>query len=278
MCKRTLDRSHDRVFCVETAYTDRHQGPLHVVPHMRSTPCPAIHMPPAPFFTVFTPTFNRADTISRTYESLVAQTTKDFQWLVVDDGSEDGTESLIRSWIKNAPFPIIYTWQPNRGKHAATNRGVAMAEGTLFVSIDSDDELTPDALALIRNEWERLSPQELRSLSGLAALCVGNDGRLVGDKFPASPMDCSLFEMRYVHKSHGERLRAYRVDVLKNFPYPEPDGAIYIPESYTWMDIDKTYSVRHINAVCRVYWTNWGGSRQISHSFNRRRGFLGHVL
>lgn len=59
-------------------------------------------------FTVFTPTFNRAASIHRVYESLKSQTFRDFEWLIVDDGSEDDTADLVRKWIKEADFPIEY--------------------------------------------------------------------------------------------------------------------------------------------------------------------------
>ena len=69
-----------------------------------------------PLFTVFTPTFNRADTISRVYDSLTLQTFRDFEWLIVDDGSQDGTRALVENWQKNSTFPIHYFWQPNGHK------------------------------------------------------------------------------------------------------------------------------------------------------------------
>src|SRR5690242_19362698 len=103
-----------------------------------------------PLFTVFTPTYNRAHTIERVYRSLCTQNCRDFEWLVVDDGSTDGTEALIRQWQHEAEFPIRYFWQPNAGKHVAMNRGVAEASGSLFLTLDSDDACVPWALERLR--------------------------------------------------------------------------------------------------------------------------------
>lgn len=91
-----------------------------------------------PTFTVFTPTYNRAHTLLRVFSSLQAQTFQDFEWLIVDDGSTDGTEELIKHWGSESHFPVRYFKQENRGKHVAFNRGVREATGQFFLPLDSD--------------------------------------------------------------------------------------------------------------------------------------------
>jgi glycosyltransferase involved in cell wall biosynthesis len=86
-----------------------------------------------PLFTVFTPTYNRAHTIHRVYDSLCAQTLRDFEWLVIDDGSTDNTAELVAKWAEVAKFPIRYFKQKNLGKHFAHNR--ALVEATGYFSI-----------------------------------------------------------------------------------------------------------------------------------------------
>ena len=97
--------------------------------------------------TVFTPTYNRAYIIENLYRSLQRQTVKDFEWLVIDDGSTDNTQELFDKWIseENA-FPIRYYKQRNGGKCRAINRALDLAQGELFFTVDSDDYLTKDAL------------------------------------------------------------------------------------------------------------------------------------
>ena len=68
--------------------------------------------------TVFTPTYNRAYALPHLYETLQEQTFRDFEWLIVDDGSSDNTEELIQSWINDARLPIRYIKTPNGGKHS----------------------------------------------------------------------------------------------------------------------------------------------------------------
>src|SRR5260370_42664596 len=85
-----------------------------------------------PFFTVFTPTYNRAHTLHRVYDSLRAQTLRDFEWLVVDDGSTDDTPGLITQWTKATDFPIRYFKQGRSGKHFAHNLAVREARGKMF--------------------------------------------------------------------------------------------------------------------------------------------------
>ena len=90
--------------------------------------------------TVFTPTYNRAYIIENLYRSLQRQTCMEFEWLVVDDGSSDGTEALFEKWVKEEnPFPIRYHKKENGGKCRAINRGLEMADGELFFTVDSDD-------------------------------------------------------------------------------------------------------------------------------------------
>ena len=138
-------------------------------------------------FTVFTPTYNRARTIERVYRSLAAQAFRGFEWVVVDDGSTDGTRELVEAWKAEASFPIRYEWQENRGKHIASNKGIALARGELFITADSDDEFPPTALETFKRVWESIPEAERPGFAGAAGLCVDQRGRLVGDRFPRSP-------------------------------------------------------------------------------------------
>src|SRR4029434_11350090 len=107
----------------------------------------------APRFTVFTPTYNRAQTIHRVYDSLRAQTLRDFEWLVVDDGSTDATSDLIANWARTASFLIRYVKQEHSGKHIPHNLALREAQGQLFVPLDSDDGCVSHALARPGDHW-----------------------------------------------------------------------------------------------------------------------------
>lgn len=96
--------------------------------------------------TIFTPTYNRAHLLPNLYQSLLNQKRVDFEWLIVDDGSTDGTEELVNQWIEEAVLTIRYFRKENSGKHTAINKGVQLAKGELFLIVDSDDVLAENAL------------------------------------------------------------------------------------------------------------------------------------
>ena len=103
--------------------------------------------------TVFTPTYNRGYIIDNLFQSLKRQSYTDFEWIVIDDGSDDDTENMFQKFqsVDNG-FPIIYKKVNNGGKHRAINTGLNLAKGELFFIVDSDDYLTDSALERIVNE------------------------------------------------------------------------------------------------------------------------------
>ena len=103
--------------------------------------------------TVFTPTFNRAHTLPRLYDSLCRQTCDDFEWLVIDDGSTDETEKLVRDWTDEGILSIRYIYQENGGLYTGYNTAYANIESELNVCIDSDDAMPPDAVGSILQMW-----------------------------------------------------------------------------------------------------------------------------
>ena len=204
-------------------------------------------------FTVFTPTLNRAHTLDRVYTSLTAQTFRDFEWLIVDDGSTDGTRALVEQWKRQASFPIRYFWQETRGKHVALNVGVREARGELFLPLDSDDACVPNALERFREHWDSIAPERLSRFSGVTALCVDQHGHLVGSRFPSPVVDSNSLEIHYRYHVRGEKWGFVRTDVLRDFPFPDP-GAFYVPESVVWTKIARRYVTRFVNDVLRIYY------------------------
>jgi glycosyltransferase involved in cell wall biosynthesis len=206
-------------------------------------------------FTVFTATFNRAHTLHRVHDSLVAQTYRNLEWVVVDDGSSDNTRQLVNDWQQAADFPIHYEFQENAGKHIAFNRGVRAAQGKLFVSIDSDDACVPTALERLKYHWDELG-QRQASFVGVTSLCQDQQGRLVGTRFPRDPTDSNELEMRYGYRVKGEKWAFHRTDVLRQFPFPESERKTYLPECVVWNRIARRYQTRYINEMLRVYWVD----------------------
>lgn len=209
-----------------------------------------------PLFTVFTPTFNRAHTLHRVFDSLQAQTCSDFEWLVIDDGSTDNTAELMARYQAEARFPLRYLREPHRGAHHVHNLALREARGELSIKLDSDDGCAPEALARLKHHWESIPAARRGSFSGVTGLCRDQNGELVGSRFPSDPLDCSAAELEYRHKVRGEKWGFLRLDVLRQFPYPEDAPGNFIPESYIWCQVSKRYVTRHINEELRVYWTD----------------------
>ena len=210
---------------------------------------------PDPYtFTVFTPTYNRAHTLHRVYESLIAQTFRHFEWVIVDDGSTDNTRELVAKWQQTATFPIRYEWQENTGKAGAWNHGVRLANGELFLTLDSDDACVPNALERLKYHWDSIPGQQRDQFSAVTALCINQHGKLVGDRFPEDVFDSTSFEMKTVHNVFGEKWGFQRTEVMGQFNFPEIPNEKYISPSIVWNRISLHYKTRYINEALRIYY------------------------
>ncbi|MBW4512540.1 MAG: glycosyltransferase family 2 protein [Scytonematopsis contorta HA4267-MV1] len=204
-------------------------------------------------FTVFTATYNRAHTLHRVYNSLMTQTFRDFEWLIVDDGSTDNTFDIVQNWKEEAPFPIRYFFQKNSGKHIAFNRGVKEAKGELFLNLDSDDACLANALERFKYYWNTIPANVKNQFSGATCLCQDENGEIFGDYFPSDVTDCNLLELRYKFHVQGEKWGFHRTDILQQFPFPEIPNQKFCPENLVWSKIAKVYKTRFINEALRVY-------------------------
>lgn len=207
--------------------------------------------------TVFTPTYNRAYIIEKLYNSLCKQNFIDFEWLVVDDGSIDETEKLIQNWIFEAKFPILYYKTENGGKHRAINYGLDKANGELFFTMDSDDELTPDALEKV-DKW-------FRSIEGENDICgiVANKGITVDFTpnyiFSSSFLDKTWIDT-YTYQENGrlalsgERAIILYTDFHKKYPFPEFQGEKFITEAVVYNRIAHDgFKLRFYNDIIWIY-------------------------
>ena len=207
-------------------------------------------------FTVFTPTYNRAHTLHRVYDSLCAQTLRDFEWLVIDDGSTDNTQQVVANWAKTADFPIRYFRQEHAGKHIAHNFAVREARGKFFLPLDSDDACVPQSLEKIQFHWNTIPPDERHSFFAVTGLCRDQYGNIIGDLFPSNPFDSNLREKQYVYRIRGEKWGGGLTDVIRRYPFPEIPDTQFAPEGIIWLDIAKTYQIRYVNEVLRIYYVN----------------------
>lgn len=223
-------------------------------------------------FTVFTPTYNRAHTITRVFESLKAQTFRNFEWIVIDDGSIDNTEVLVRSWQCEVDFPITYRYQANSGKHVAFNRAVQLARGELFLSIDSDDGFLPHSLESMLKWWQDIPAPQRTEFTGVVTLCQFEDGSICGKAFPASPLDTNSLDLRFKSRTRGETWGFHRTAILKAYPFPEDKNVRFIPENLIWDDIARKYKIRCINEPLRIFYQDSGN--QVTKASPRKKAIV----
>lgn len=204
-------------------------------------------------FTVLTPTYNRAHTLARVYESLRNQSFQDFEWIVIDDGSTDGTEAQIKQWQQEAAFPISYYWQENQHKKTAINHGVLKARGELLVILDSDDQLQFNALTDMARTWRDIPARDRAHYAAVTGLCKAPSGRIVGDMYPYDLFDASPLDLQYKFNIRGEKFGCLSTEVMRRFPFPEHIEG-FVPESLVWRVIARAgYKTRFVNQVYRVY-------------------------
>ena len=223
--------------------------------------------------TIFTPAYNRAHTIGRTYESLCRQTCKDFEWLVIDDGSTDNTRQLVEGWIAENRIPIRYIYQENQGMHGAHNTAYRNIQTELNTCIDSDDWMPDDAVEKIVSFWKEHGSEQYAGIVGLDAT---EDGKVIGAKFPD---DLSVTTLRGYYEERGgsgDKKLVYRTDVICNVPeYPLFDGERYVGLVYKYHLIDVQYPLLTSNDVYVIVdYQDDGSSRGMWRQYwNNPKGF-----
>ena len=204
-------------------------------------------------FTVFTPTYNRAHTLRNVYGSLLSQTYKNFEWLIVDDGSTDQTHELVQSFKSEKILNIRYFYQKNGGKHVAFNKGVLEAKGNLFLTLDSDDQCISTALERFYLNWIDIPEDRRKEFSGVTCLCKDELGRIVGGKLPKPTLEGLPHEVTEKYRLSGEKWGFHKTDILKIYPYPVFPKERYIAESLVWNRIGRIYKIKFINEPLRLY-------------------------
>ena len=152
--------------------------------------------------TVLTPTFNRASLLPRLYKSLCKQTYRDFEWLVIDDGSSDHTKEILDQFVEENKISIRYYYKTNGGKHTAINLGLDVAKGEIFFIADSDDVLLPDSLSIVNAKFTAIMND--KTFAGVCGLDVDFKGNIVGSGLPKSVIDSNSTEIRSTYHVKGD--------------------------------------------------------------------------
>lgn len=223
--------------------------------------------------TVFTPTYNRAYCLHRCYESMKRQTSQDFEWLIIDDGSSDGTGELVQGWIlENTKFPIRYIYKENGGMHTAYNTAYENISTELSMNIDSDDYLPDTAIEDILRFWDRNKRQ---NIGGIYALDQYENGEIIGVSFPDDLHEFKGWGYKTIfYESNGQKKRFINrgdkkfigvTDVIKQYPpIPVFENEKYHSLYYKQHLIERDYTILIMNKpVCVVEYMEDGSSNNM---------------
>ena len=200
--------------------------------------------------TIFTPTYNRAYTLVNLYQSLVRQDSNDFEWLIIDDGSTDNTEELIKVWIKAInQFKIRYYKTANGGKPIAINKALELVKKPYFLIVDSDDYLTDDTVKFLTEKIAEIN--ESKELVAIGIMRGESDEKTLGNPLFSDKefIDASNLE----RKKYGLNFdcnELYKVEILKKYPFKVWQGEKFSPEEIVFNEIALDgYKVRWYNKV-----------------------------
>lgn len=201
-----------------------------------------------PTLTVFTLTYNRAYCLDKCYESLLRQTSDDFEWLVVDDGSTDNTKELVDSWIAENKIPIRYIYKKNGGMHSGYNTAYDNIFTELAVSIDSDDYMTDNAVEKIVTFWRENGNDKY---AGIVGLDVTVDGEIIGKPLP-NKKSMKVYDYYNRMNGRGDKKMVYRPETIRPYKSPEFEGERLFPTCYKYFLVDLKYDMLIMNEPLSV--------------------------
>lgn len=228
------------------------------------------------FFTVFTPTYNRADLLHRVYDSLVSQCYKNFEWLIIDDGSTDDTDSVVEEFISKNILNIRYIKKKNEGKVAAINDALMLAKGFIFVTFDSDDWCDSDALQFFHDAWVGLSDADKVNYCGISALKRYTNGKIVGEDYSRMQKYGESYVDRHEKRIRGDKWEALLTDIHKKYKYDIEPGDRYMAPEYAWFSMGMKYKTVFIDrALSTIEYQSGGISmNNVKHRVNSARSAL----
>lgn len=227
--------------------------------------------------TVFTPTYNRANTLKRAFESLMRQSSKDFEWLIIDDGSTDNTKSIVSDFISKADFPIHYYWKENGGRHTAVNFSYQYLNTPYVVTLDSDDELLPDAIEKMINTWKSIPQEDYERFWCISGREENAEtGEMVGIPYPPNINQLHGRKQRKeILKYKGEKHCCRKVSIHIQYPFPIYSDTKFVTENTVWDVINRKYDQYCVNDIYGRYYTDSPDSldKGGTHKSTRHRTF-----
>ena len=201
-------------------------------------------------FTIFTPTFNRKELLEKLYKSLQKQTFKDFEWLIVDDGSADGTKEKVEEFLSEKKLDIKYYFKENGGKQRAYNFATDKANGELFICLDSDDEYVENGLETILKYWKKY--EKNNNIAGMGYLSTYPNREVIGSSFPEKEMISTQFDIYNKYRVKGDKGLMFRTEIIKKYKFPVFDDEKFIAEAVVYNRICEKYKMVYVNEKIEI--------------------------
>lgn len=224
--------------------------------------------------TVFTPTYNRKHLLPRLYASLQNQANKNFIWMIIDDGSTDGTEELVKTWQQENQLEIIYFYKENQGMHSAHNVAYEKITTPWNTCIDSDDRLADHAVESILDHLQDIENDD--DFYAVVGLDADQEGNLIGTPFPERLKKIRFNEIYVKYGLTGDKKIVYKTKVMQKVPpYPIYEGERLVPLDYKSLMADQFAYIKPVNAIwCLVEYQEDGSTRNMLKQYRRHpRGF-----
>ncbi len=212
--------------------------------------------------SVYTCVYNGEKTIHRVFNSLKNQTYRNIEHIIVNDGSTDNTAELVKQYMEKADYPVKYFEKENGGKHTAVNVAWDNAEGYFAVQLDADDELLPDAIEFLINEYSSIPDEIKDQFWCVHGRCIDQTERkMIGEPYPVGINDLPAEQALQTAESiKGDKLGMMKTQCLKGYRYPEPEGVTFVTENYVWHPVNQLYRTWYTNREALVYYINEGES------------------
>lgn len=223
-----------------------------------------------PKISVITPVYNREDTVIRAMQSIANQTFRDFEYIVVDDGSTDKSSEIIKEYLKSNIIPMMYIKKPNGGVHTARNLGIRYARGEMYLCNDSDDETLPDGLEKFITAWLSIPNDMRKEYFEIKGRCIDQNGKEVGQQFPADINTWPWAKVKKYYENHPAEHVGFRVmSIMKENPWPEPAGITFVGEDFLWKKLRRQYKTWLINDIVQIYHTE--GNDHLEGTLNTKK-------
>lgn len=203
------------------------------------------------FLSIVTPTYNRKNDLEKLYASLIGQSSHNFIWLIIDDGSTDGTSDIVKTF-KNEKFEIEYYFKENGGKHTAHNYALDYINSELTMIVDSDDYLLENAVEDIYLEWSMIKDSH-NDLCGISFLKIDQNQNISGKPFSEYRIKDNFINMRINRNDISEKAEVWKSSILKKYPFPVFPNENYVGEGSIWCSIAKEYDMYFVNKAIYVF-------------------------